>query len=359
LKNPKNILICPLDWGIGHATRCVPIIKELIKIGHKPIIAANNRPLEFLKNEFPELAFVKFEGYSPKYPRHGSMVIKMLLSIPKILKGIKNEHEKLKELIQKHNIHIVISDNRYGLWNKNVKTIFITHQGMIKTPFYIKFLEPLLSFLIKKQIRKFTECWIPDFPEGDTLSGDLSHKHPLKRNVHFIGPLSRFRDYEIRDSETSEIYDLFVVLSGPEPQRSILEEIIFTQLKESSYKAIIVQGITEKSESFDLNERVKVFSHLDTKEMLEYFIKSNIIICRSGYSSIMDLVTLSKKAILIPTPGQTEQEYLARYLMKSKLFYFMKQNKFLIEETLDESKDYRLTIINPVKNILAEMINGL
>ncbi len=178
MQKPKNILICPLDWGIGHATRCVPIINELIRAGHRPTIATDNRALEFLKKEFPELTFVKFRGYIPKYPRHGSMSWKMLLSIPKIISGIKTEHKELKNLIREYNIDTVISDNRYGLWNKDVKTIFITHQIMVKLPVVIKFLEPFLSGIIKKRVRKFDECWIPDFESGQTLSGDLSHKYP-------------------------------------------------------------------------------------------------------------------------------------------------------------------------------------
>ena len=347
-------MICPLDWGIGHATRCVPIIKELVNIGHTPVIAADGRPLAFLQMEFPDLKFIRFGGYQPNYPRHGSMAWKMLCSIPKIIKGIKREHREVKKIIRDHNIDILISDNRYGLWNKETFTVFITHQLMVKLPYFIKFFEPLLNQIIKKFINKYDECWIPDMQSGQTLSGDLSHKYPLTENSYFIGPLSRFRDcetkdYEIRDREKSEICDVCVILSGPEPQRSKLEEILFTQLKGSSLKAVVVQGITEKNDSFDLNERIKVFSHLPSSEMLKYFQSSRTIICRPGYSSIMDIVTLGKKAIFIPTPGQTEQEYLAEYFMENKMFYYSKQDEFSLGEALRKSESYSHVMINPGK----------
>lgn len=349
MKNPKNILICPLDWGIGHATRCVPIIKELVNIGHTPVIAADNRPLAFLQTEFPDLKFIRFGGYQPNYPQHGSMAWKMLCSIPKIIKGIKREHREVKKIIRDHNIDILISDNRYGLWNKETFTVFITHQLMVKLPYFIKFFEPLLNQIIKKFINKYDECWIPDMQSGQTLSGDLSHKYPLTENSYFIGPLTRFRDSETQDFETRDINDVFVILSGPEPQRSKLEEILFTQLKESTLKAVVVQGITEKEENLDLNERIKVFSHLPSSEMLKYFQSSSTIICRPGYSSIMDIVTLGKKAIFIPTPGQTEQEYLADFLMKKKMFYSVKQSRFSIGEALKKSESYSHVMINPGK----------
>lgn len=339
MQKHKKILVCPLDWGIGHASRCVPVISEILDRGHDIVIAADGRPLAFLKKEFPELESIIFKGYSPKYAKNGNMSWKMLLSVPKLLKGIKEEHEELKRIIKDHNIDIVISDNRYGLWNKEVKTIFITHQVMVKLPFFIKYLEPVLSYFIKKQIKKFDECWIPDFENGNTLSGDLSHKFSLPGNSHFTGPLSRFMDFETKDYETKDIYDIFVILSGPEPQRTKLEEIIFSRLNDTSLKAIVVRGMTEKDESFDLGERVKVFSHLTTHEMFEYFTACKVVICRSGYSSIMDLVTLGKKAILIPTPGQTEQEYLARYLMRKKMFYSVDQDQFSLKEALLETEN--------------------
>ncbi len=131
-----------------------------------------------------------------------------------------------------------------------------------------------------------------------------------------------------------------MILSGPEPQRSMLEEVLFIQLKASSLKAVVVQGMTEKDESFDLNERVKVYSHLSTSEILNYFRSSKTIICRPGYSSIMDIVALGKKAIFIPTPGQTEQEYLADYFMKTRMFYSVRQNQFLLEEAIELSKKF-------------------
>jgi UDP:flavonoid glycosyltransferase YjiC (YdhE family) len=262
-------------------------------------------------------------------------------------------------MISSHKIDILISDNRYGLWNKQTFTVFITHQLMVKLPTFIKFFEPLLHRIIKKIIKKYDECWVPDIRSGETLTGDLSHKFPVNGNIHFIGPLSRFRDCEIKDFEGKEINDIFIILSGPEPQRSKLEDILFSQLRESSVTAVVVRGITEKRESFNLNKRVKVYSHLPTPEMFKYFRSSKTIICRSGYSSVMDIVTLGNKAVFIPTPGQTEQEYLAEYLMKKKMFYSVKQRDISIDEALERVKKYSPVTISPVTGLLAERINKL
>lgn len=342
---PKKILICPLDWGIGHASRCVPIINKLIENNCNVIIAADHRPLAFLKKEFPDLAYIKFPGYEVSYLHNGSMTLKILSSIPKILRGIYRENKFLKIIIKRHQIDAVISDNRFGLWNRNVRCVYLTHQVMIKTSWNFKILDYLLYKIHKFFIKKYNECWIPDYEGKVNFSGDLSHKFKKHGNTFFIGPLSRFQSsFSVGESKIKLSpdykYDILAMISGPEPQRTIFEEKIIAELKKNKLKAIVLRGVTEKEEQDEYDKNITIFSHLASDEIKNFIIQSRIVICRSGYSSIMDLAALGKNAIFIPTPGQTEQEYLAKYYYINRSFYYMSQKKFDLEKALEESSEF-------------------
>jgi predicted glycosyltransferase len=344
MQNQKRILICPLDWGLGHATRCIPVIRSLLKKNAEVIIAADAGPLALLKEEFPQLKFISFKGYNIQYPKSGSMKMKMLLSIPKIIKGIKEEHLQLEKIIAENKIDIVISDNRYGCWSKKVKSIFITHQLMIKTPVG----EDILHEKVLKYINNYDGCWVPDSEESDNLSGDLSHKYPLPKNTFFVGALSRFEKssllYDKKDFsaalEMTSNYDVMAIISGPEPQRSIFEKLILEQLKQTKLKALIVCGKAEAEQKTETINSITIISHLKAEEMQNAIQQSDLIIARSGYSTVMDLAVLGKKAIFIPTPGQTEQEYLAKLFMQKGIAYSETQSSFDLSTALDASKNY-------------------
>jgi hypothetical protein len=302
-------LICPLNWGLGHATRCVPIIRQLVAEGHELVIVADGFPLAFLRQQFPLLRFIELPSYSICYSGGKSQVGAMIFNMPNIIKGIIREHFWLRNLLQREHFDQVISDNRFGMWHKRVHSVYITHQVMIKMPKIMKFLEPLVHRIHKVFINRYNECWIPDRLENG-LSGDLSHKYALPRNAKFIGTLSRFQGLENvqKDSE----FEVVAVVSGVEPQRTIFEEKLIGQFKYRPEKMLIVRGEPNRS----LNKRqiggVTLVSHLPDSELAAALLGAKRIICRSGYSSIMDLDTLKclHKAELIPTPGQTEQEYL-------------------------------------------------
>lgn len=329
----KTILVCPLDWGLGHATRCIPLIQKFLNEGSKVIIGSSGNQEAILNKEFPDLLFLPLKGYEIEYSKNGSMIAKMLTQLPKINNAIKEEHKWLDGIISDYQIDVIVADNRYGLWNKKAKSILITHQIFIKAPFG----EWLLEKKTKKYLNNFDEVWIPDFEEENNLSGDLSHKKPLPKNYKFIGPLSRFSS--LRDHRSNSIineYDFIAIISGPEPQRTIFEEIILKQLENTSLKGVLVRGLPNSNEKLKIeNSNILVFNHLDTEEFLYYIQKCKVVISRSGYSTIMDLVTLGKKATLVPTPGQTEQEYLAKYHFEKGYFYTQTQSEFDLEKTIN------------------------
>jgi len=308
-----KVLVCPLNWGLGHATRCVPVIRQLISEGHEPVVVSDGYPQEFLRQEFPSLRFIEFQSYDIYYARGKSQVGAMLFNFPNIIKGILNEYLWLRDLLRGEHFDQVISDNRFGMWSKSVHSIYITHQVMVKMPDDLKFLEPLVHLIHKAFTSRYNECWVPDWAENGGLSGDLSHKYPLPKNATFIGPLSRFTGMEPEPVNTE--YEVVAVISGVEPQRTLFEETILERFGNAPYKTLIVAGQPHREKKETCIGNITRVSHLKDSELAAVLKGTTKIISRSGYSTIMDLDALDclYKAELIPTPGQTEQEYLGLF----------------------------------------------
>lgn len=358
----SNILVAPLDWGLGHATRCVPLIHQLLDRNHNVILAADGRAWDFLKQEFPYLKLIRLPGYKINYPSKGSFFLKILTLVPAFYRQINKGHKSLKRIIKEYNINAVISDNRYGLWCEKIPSVFIGHQMMIKLPGFMKWSEWLIHKINLSFIKRFDECWIPDYQGKFILSGDLAHKYELPSKFHFLGPLSRFhlqteQEWKYVDPELRN--NLLIILSGPEPQRSILEKKLYTQLEKTGRYATVVRGVTEKSGEFYLNERIRVLHHVNTKELKELILYAGLVVCRPGYSSIMDLAAAGKKAIFIPTPGQTEQLYLARYFFQNKIFYYSRQRSFDLETAVERSAEFEGVQMRYNPSLLEERIKHL
>lgn len=350
----KKVLITPLDWGLGHATRCIPIIRELISRDCSVSIGGSGDSLTLLQKEFPSLTFFELPGYNPIYPSTGSMVWKMASQISKFRRVIREEHECVERIIREKGIDLVISDNRYGCWYEKIPCVFISHQTNILMPRRFGWLSGIVRYFNTKMINRFTYCCIPDYPDGQSLSGELTSfgKHSIRTKVLHIGPLSRFKPSTSREKK----FDVLCVFSGPEPQRSILEEIVMSQLPSSGLKYMVVRGVFSSS----LFEEGHIVNFLTTEKLQEAIEQSEIIIARSGFSTVMDLATLGKKAIFIPTPGQTEQEYLADTLMKKKIAFSLPQNKLNVLIAINESKNYvGFTSHQHQDDLLKEMLDEI
>ena len=341
---PKRILVAPLNWGLGHATRCIPVIRELQKQGAEVVLASDGRALALLRREFPELTAVVLPGYDIRYPR-ANMVWNMALQLPRILWAAGQERWAIRQLVIRHKINGIISDNRYGCHNRAVRSIFITHQLNITVaksgcptpghpPASSLFLEKIANHLNRRYLRCFDECWIPDVEGEPNLSGELGHgvKSEKGRNLKYLGALSRLRRYEMPRK-----YDAIAVLSGPEPQRSYLEKEITGQAKMLPQHFLIVQGKTSVAQRQFIEKNIEVVSHLSSEELNDALLASGVFIGRSGYSSIMDLAKTGLPAILIPTPGQTEQEYLAARFSRQGVFCVQEQGHLDLAEGLKEA----------------------
>jgi uncharacterized protein (TIGR00661 family) len=341
-----RILVAPLDWGLGHATRCIPIIFKLLQQNCDVLIAADGAGKFLLQKEFPGLAFIDLNGYRIQYSRKKNRLpVKLLLQFPKLIYRVYSERRWLKHIVHQYQIDAVISDNRLGLSHKKIPCIYITHQLQIKTG--NRFSESIAQKIHYHFINKYSACWVPDVSGEINLSGGLSHPAVFpKTPVTYLGLLSRF---EKIDAEVK--YDLCVLLSGPEPQRSIFEKIVLHDLKKFEGTAFVVLGLPGKLQIVKPGPgQVEIQNHLPAEELGLLLQRSKIIICRSGYSSVMDLVKLLKHAILVPTPGQTEQEYLAGYLQDQHLFYTVQQKDFSLSGALEAFNNFNFSEIRLQQN---------
>ena len=317
--SPK-ILVAPLDWGLGHATRCIPVIQTLLDCGAQVVLGGEGATLKVLEESFHNLKTIELSGYRITYPKHEHFVFHFARKIPQLLSIIKKEHQLLQRIISQENLQGVISDNRYGLWSQQVPSVFITHQLRIQSPV----LEGVLQRWNYRFIRRFQKCWVPDYEGSVNLAGALSHPLTLPPRTQYIGPLSRMTAPE----SSSEIkYDYIGIVSGPEPQRQQFADLLKAQLRQSNRPAMLVLG-QPQSEVSQSEGKLEIRSHLSGPELRANILQSRLVICRSGYSSLMDLDRLGAPALLVPTPGQTEQEYLARLHHGSEQFRSVKQSNF-------------------------------
>lgn len=325
----KRIIVAPLNWGLGHASRCVPIIRFLLEHNFIPIIASDGKALVFLQKEFPDLEFLELPSYNISYTKN--LKFGLLIQAPKILKAVKKEAKVIAEFIDKNKDVVgVISDNRFGVRSKRIPSVYLTHQLTVLSGIFTFF----STRIHHKIIKKFDECWVPDYIEN-SLSGKLSRTNNKKINVKYIGALSRFKKEEI-----PIINDVLIVLSGIETQRKELEKKVLEAFENTVQKVVLVQGRIEKHQTQKVLGNTTIYNYLLSKELENEINQSEVILCRSGYSSIMDLAILEKKAFFIPTKNQTEQEYLANYLEEKECVPFCKEKNFTLEN-LQEVKNYK------------------
>ncbi|WP_046756310.1 glycosyltransferase [Kordia jejudonensis] len=324
MKNSKTILVAPLNWGLGHATRCIPIIRALLAHNFTPILASDGIALQLLQKEFPKLETITLPDYQIEYAKKGKhFKLKMLKDSPKMLKAISKERKIIKKLVKERDFCGIISDNRLGVYSKKVPSVFITHQLNVlsgKTTWLSSKLHQLI-------IKKFTECWVPDVAGKPNLSGKLGHLKHNSLPLKYIGPLSRLLPQEL-----PKVYDLMVILSGPEPQRTMLEEKLFEEVKHFDGKVVFIRGKVEaKQEQFQFLN-CDVYNFMQSEQLEKAFNESTLVLSRSGYTTVMDLAKLEKKAFFIPTPGQFEQEYLAKRLQKQQIVPMATQDEFSIDQ---------------------------
>ncbi len=348
----KKILLAPLDWGIGHASRCIPVIEALTALGHEVLLASSGKAGDLLQLTFPQLPYFDSPAYGVQYPAKGNLMLQLAKQAPGIHAAIQQEHKWLQAFAQKQAIDAVISDNRYGLFHAAIPCAIISHQLTVQTPF----LQGAVNYYLHRYLKKFRAIWIPDTP-AQTLSGELSNSSYRYKHIDFIGPLSRFQ--EMKKTSTILQFDYAAIVSGPEPQRSLFEKKILEQVKKNpAIRLVLLRGLADTPLEIP-EELAWIYTHLPGPEFYNLLMQCRYVLARPGYSTIMDLACIGKQALLVPTPGQTEQEYLARWHHAQKHFICQQQDELNLQEAREKMQEYKGIVLQTENTLLSVLENFL
>jgi len=336
----KTIFIAPLNWGLGHATRDLPLIKAFLERGDKVIIAAHDRAKMLLEPEVPQCEFVDFPEYPIRYPRTSFFVTRfMFIVFPQMLMAMYKEKNRLKELNDKYNFDYIISDNRFCLYLKGVKSYLISHQLRYKLPQPVTKLEFLPEYFTYSYFKNYDKILIPDSDDPDSLTGELSHsmRYLPNENLHYSGILN---DVHSKSEKIEKDIDYFIIVSGPEPQRTKLERIIFKQVNSLPGNIVVALGMPEKNYKISQGNAT-FYTYLNREQMHEYLKRSKFIISRPGYTTVMEMIQFGLEGLFIPTPGQIEQVYLAKYYEEKKWCHCVSQYKLDLANDVENANKYK------------------
>ncbi len=338
-------MISPLNWGLGHASRDIAVINALLEMNHMVYIGGSGDSIDYLKEYYPESMFVHIDSPKIKYGKRAAIGPGFAISFLGFFRSIYSDYFSLKRICKTHKFDLIISDNRLGLYSKKIKSLYITHQVNVKTRKPNSLSGKIVKAFHHKYINKFDYCLIPDNENENTLAGELAHVIKSDR-FKYTGVLSRFDSIVQSDTMCQEFNsNILVLISGPEPQRSFFEEAMIKKLQSKNNNVIIVRGIVGQGDAKIENKENFIFYNNPSDETLFDLLRNSaIIFCRSGYSTLMDLAVCKRKAVLIPTPGQPEQEYLAMIFKKNFQFLTINQNEIeklnLSEIDENEKWDY-------------------
>lgn len=336
MEEKKKILFGVLNWGLGHATRSWELINKYVLDGHEVVLASDGVAAEFLSTEFPLLKIVSLPGYNIKYGK-GAGLLQMLFNALRTNRAVVAEKKFLDDYLSKNEFDLIVSDNRYGLFSDSVKSIIITHQLNIKVPFGSK----AVNWQNHKWLNRFAEVWVPD--TNAELSGELTHPIPygINKPVKEIGLLSRFKN--LNQTKGKEI-DVLAIVSGPEPQKTVLVKKLQQIFEESHYKTVIYTGDVKLRKTIKRGN-LTIKSHAETNEFYKDLLTAKVVIGRSGYSSLMDYSVMKKSFITIPTPGQDEQLYLAKMLSKKGIPVLLQSelSKEKVDKAIQKAQLYNST----------------
>jgi len=330
-----NAIYGVCSWGLGHATRSLPVIRKLLEENNKVTIISSGRSLTLLQKEIGNDAeYIDIPDYPLLLSENArQFMAKSVVYWPVFIKRIGAGLQHLTKILRRKKYDLIISDARYDMYSKEIPSFFISHQMRIMNPLRIKMFESGSELFNLFFFNRFTGVIVPDYKEND-LSGDLSHN--LRRieedHLHYVGVLSDFTR-----KKTEKNIDYLISISGPEPQRSMLEEKLLSQVHQLDGTIAMTLGKTEKQAKMH-KRNITMYSFLTREKREELLNRAKMVIARSGYSTIMDLAVVGTKALMTPTIGQIEQEYLADYHNKKGTFYSVSQNEIHLARDVERAE---------------------
>lgn len=334
-----HVLVSPLNWGLGHASRDIPIVRELLDRGHQVTVASSGNALELLRREFPQCHFLTFEDYPIPYSSTRFFLPKFTAYLPLMIKATLDERRNLSRILSRGSYDMIISDNRMGVYSKEIPSFFITHQLRFSVPVYLWPVEILTLYINGLIHSKFDGVIVPDNePGAATLSGKLSRSFLAMTNgrAYYSGILCSPEKMDVRED-----LDYLVIISGPEPQRTKLEEILLPQVKDLPGRKVVLLGSPQESSVDRPDEGIVIHSYVPDREKMELLNRARFVVSRSGYTTMMEVAELEKRhGLFIPTPGQTEQEYLSRYYRRRGWFLSRSQYRLDLAEDVDEAMEF-------------------
>jgi UDP-N-acetylglucosamine transferase subunit ALG13 len=340
--------------------RCLPLLQQFLDQNLRIVVACNSIQKRILSQELPQLEFAPLAGYDVKYSRNPRFLrLKLGQQLSNILTRINAENRWVRDFTAQNPVSVIISDNRYGFRHPSIPSVFITHQLQPQTGMSAT-VDRFVQKFLYRFVNRFTECWIPDSASSNNLSGALSHtKNNPRVPVHFIGPLSRLQPLP----HVAEDNFILIILSGPEPQRSLFEEILMHQLKDVQKEIVFVRGLPDSTALPSHPSNVQFYNHVSAEKLNTLAQQAQLVICRSGYTSLMDMLRLKKSIIVVPTPAQSEQEYLAEYLSAKNAVLHFPQQHFNLQLALAAANTFSFNIpdinFNAYKDIVCERIASL
>jgi len=334
-----SVLFTPLNWGLGHAMRDIPVIKALLDHGHDVTIAACGNALTVLQREFPSCRFIEFEDYPSPYSAGRFFLPKLAVYFPTLLRAVARERRETGRILSRNRYDLIISDNRLGVYSSQVPSLFITHQLHFHLPPYLWPVELFASALNGFHHSKFDRVIVPDNPPGPlSLAGKLSRpdSDSSRARVFFAGILSGTPKLDVAAD-----LDYLVQISGPEPQRTRLEEILLPRIQELDGNSVVLLGSPQRKSGVTGSGNCSVRTYVTNEEKAVLMNRAKFVICRSGYTTMMELAELGKKAgLFIPTPGQTEQEYLSWYYEQKGWFFSKSQYDLNLTADIGTARKY-------------------
>ena len=304
-------LVAPLDWGLGHATRCAPIVREFLEKGCDVELAVTRGNAAILREMFPDVRQRLAPSYNIVYPKHGYNMAFWLLKNSAHLRAVmRAEHHYAEEMVERHGYDILVSDNRFAFRSRKAKSVYMTHQCRIAFPKMFRMFEAFGAAWHASVMSRFDEVWVPDVPEFPGYAGSLSHVERCPRPLKFVGPLSRFAMLPLTQSTEKDL-GIVAVVSGVEPARSRFASRLSSVLPQIPGKHVVILGKPDSTRKSWTAGNVTFYNHLPTQEFAEVISRAGWVISRGGYSTVMDMAVLGAKCIFVPTPGQYEQVVLA------------------------------------------------